>query len=129
MKLSQKQRIFTRNIGCLIEYAYQEGIELTLGEAHRTESQGLLNFFGYDVVKNGIGLLDLVKRKRTSWTTHSLHLSRMAVDFNFFIGGDLTYRKEDIQILGDYWESLHLKNRWGGNFEKTLDTPHFEMQL
>ena len=128
MKLSEKQQIFSLNVACLIQYAHALGIGLTFGEAHRTESQGLLNFFGYDVVKHGIGLLSLVKRKRTSWTTHSLHLSRLAVDFNFFINGELTYKKEDLQELGDYWESLHENNRWGGNWENTVDTPHFEMK-
>ena len=47
MKLSEQQQIFTHNIGLLISYAYQLNIGLTLGEAHRTASQILLNYFGY----------------------------------------------------------------------------------
>lgn len=133
MTLGQRQRIFTRNIGCLIEYAYSIGIELTFGEAERTPSQVLLNYFGYDVVLVDKKLV-LKKRNPTSKTLNSKHPDRLAVDFNFFINGKLTYKYEDIKPLGDYWESLHDDNTWGGDFNKNgiadgfMDTPHFEMQ-
>lgn len=35
MTLGEKQRLFTRMVGLLIEYAYQNGYELTLGDAYR----------------------------------------------------------------------------------------------
>lgn len=35
MTLGQKQRHFTRLVGLLIEYAYQQGYELTFGDAYR----------------------------------------------------------------------------------------------
>lgn len=111
MKLSEKQRIFTRNIACLIEYAYSVNIELTFGHAWRS--------------------LDDQKRLKAegkSKTLKSKHLDRLAVDFNFFINGNLTYEKDKLIILGNYWESLNELNRWGGNFKSFLDTPHFEMQ-
>jgi len=132
MKLSEKQIVFTKNIGCLIEYAYSIGIELTFGEAHRTRSQILLNYFGFDVVHEGRNLT-LSKRGRTSRTLNSLHGDRLAVDFNFFIGGRLTYSYNEIKPLGDYWESLNEKNGWGGDFNKNdkadgfVDVPHFQM--
>jgi hypothetical protein len=31
--------------------------------------------------------------------------------------------------LGAYWESLHPKNRWGGNFKSLVDCPHFERNV
>ncbi|NRA92176.1 MAG: M15 family metallopeptidase [Psychroserpens sp.] len=117
MKLSQKQRIFTRNIGCLIEYSYHIDIELTFGHAWRSlEEQKRL------------------KKEGKSKTLKSKHLDRLAVDFNFFINGKLTYDYHKIKPLGDYWESLHPDNRWGGDWNKNnkkdgfIDTPHFEMQ-
>ena len=62
MSLSQTQRIFTRNIGCLINYAYDVlEIEMTFGEAHRTNSQMLLNYFGYKVERGGSLGIRLVK--------------------------------------------------------------------
>jgi len=138
MKLSEKQQIFTYHIACLIHYAFDvHGIRMTLGEAHRTKSQALLYYFGYEVVKGGVLGIKLVKAVKKSWTLDSLHPDRLAVDFNFFIDGKLTYKYEDIKPLGDYWVSLDPKNRWGGDFKKrgrkpdedeTIDTPHFERQ-
>lgn len=134
MRLSERQRIFTKNIGELILYAYSIGVELTFGEAFRTQSQVYLNFFGYKVVKGGLLGVRLVKVRKLSKTLYSRHQDRLAVDFNFFIDNRLTYEFEDVKPLGDYWESLHPDNRWGGDFNGNdkkdgfVDTPHFEMK-
>ena len=129
MSLSAKQRIFTRNIGCLIEYAYHIDIELTIGEGHRTASQILLNYYGYEVIEKN-GTIELKKSRQLSKTLFSKHADRLAIDFNFFINGKLTYDKNKIAPLGEYWKSLHPDNRWGGDFKSfqpSGDTPHFEM--
>ena len=111
MKLSEQQRIFTLNISKLINYAYSIDIHLTFGHAWRdSETQKRL-------VNQG-----------KSKTMNSYHQKRLAVDFNFFINGKLTYNKHKICVLGKYWESLHELNRWGGNFKTFTDTPHFEMR-
>lgn len=135
MKLSEQQRIFSKNIGCLIIYAYESlGIELTFGEAYRTRSQILLNYFGFKVVKGGVLGIKIIRSRKLSKTLNSLHADRLAVDFNFFIDGQLTYDFYLIKPLGDYWVSLHPQNVWGGDFNKDgkkngfIDTPHFEMQ-
>ena len=118
MRLSQYQRIFTLNISKLIAFAYGKGIELTFGEAYRTTEQQLL------YVQSG-----------KSKTMNSRHLKRLAVDFNFFVKGNLTYKWDDVKIIGDYWESLHPQNRWGGDWNNNekkdgfIDTPHFEMNV
>jgi len=136
MKLSEKQQVFTENIGKLIAFAYEKEIKLTFGEAHRTQSQGLLNFFGFIVERDGNSIKlsksrklsnTLSKSRKLSNTLNSLHLNRLAVDFNFFINGKLTYDKSKLIALGEYWESLNPNNKWGGNFKSFLDTPHFEM--
>ena len=109
MKLSEKQQVFVRNVACLIQYAETLEIGLTFGHAWRSlEEQKRL------------------KAEGKSQTLNSKHLDRLAVDFNFFINGKLTYDKHKLQALGNYWESLHDDNNWGGNW-KFLDTPHFEM--
>jgi len=118
MKLSEQQRIFTRNIARLVYYAYQNGFELTFGEAFRTNEQQMI------YVQTG-----------KSKTMNSNHLKRLAVDFNVFVNNQLTYDWECIKILGDYWETLHKDNRWGGDWNKNdikdgfIDTPHFEMNV
>ncbi len=118
MHLSEKQRVFTLNISRLIAKGYALGLEMTFGEAYRTIEQQML------YVQTG-----------RSHTMNSNHLRRLAVDFNFFKNGHLTYRWEDIKPLGDYWESLDPANRWGGDWNKNnkkdgfIDTPHFEMNV
>ena len=116
MKLSEQQQIFTLNIGKLIKYAHLMGFGLTFGHAWRSieEQERLFN----------AGL---------SKTLDSQHQKRLAVDFNVFLGGRLCLDWETIKILGDYWESLHPNNRWGGDWNGNdrrdgyLDTAHFEM--
>lgn len=118
MSLSQQQIVFTDNVGKLIAYANEICIGLTFGEAYRTKEQQRI----------------YVNRDKSK-TMNSKHLKRLAVDFNFFIDGNLTYDWEDIKPLGDYWESLNPKNRWGGDWNNNeikdgfIDTPHFEMNL
>ena len=118
MSLSQEQRIFTKNVGKLIAFAYEKGIELTFGEAYRTSEQQ-----------------QIYLRTGKTKTMNSNHLRRLAVDFNFFKNGILTYDWKEVKVIGDYWESLHPKNRWGGDWNKNnikdgfLDTPHFEMNI
>tara|TARA_R110001592_G_scaffold61875_1_gene189129 strand:- start:358 stop:747 length:390 start_codon:yes stop_codon:yes gene_type:complete len=129
MSLNKEQFEFTKDVASLIVYANLLGIDLTFGEAHRTNSQVLLNFFGYKVVKGGILGIKLVKSKKLSKTLNSNHLKRLAVDFNFFINGKLTYDKHKLAELGQFWESLNPKNRWGGNFKSFTDTPHFERNI
>lgn len=132
-KLSEIQREFTQHVGMLIAFAYNcTDIELTLGEAHRTQSQILLNYFGFKVVKGGVLGIKLLKSRKLSRTLRSSHANRLAIDFNFFIQGQLTYDFHIVKVLGDYWESLHEDNVWGGDFNKNdkkdgfVDTPHFE---
>jgi len=134
MRLSTQQAIFTKNTSKLIEYATSIGIDLTYGEVYRTRSQILLNYFGYKVVKGGLFGIKLQKSRKLSKTLLSSHANRLAVDFNHFIEGELTYDWDKIKQLGDYWESLHLANVWGGDFNKNgikdgfIDVPHYEMR-
>jgi len=112
MSLSIQQQIFTQNVAKLILKANSLGINLTLGEAFRTEYQQAEHI-----------------RTGKSNTMNSNHLRRLAVDFNFFIKGELVYKHPFITELGDYWETLHPANRWGGNFRVFKDAPHFEMNV
>lgn len=112
MKLSSHQRLFTKHISMLIDFAYVRGIELTFGEAYRTQYQQ-----------------DEYLRTNKTKVKHSNHMDRLAVDFNFFINGRLTYDKDKLVLLGAYWESLDKLNRWGGNYVSFTDTPHFERHI
>ena len=104
MTLGAKQRLFTRLVAQLIDYAYSQGFELTFSEAYRTPEQAALN------AKSGSGI------------SNSLHTKRLAVDLNLFIGGVYQDKSEAYRPLGEFWESLG--GSWGGRFSKP-DGNHF----
>lgn len=126
MTLREKQSIFALNVSKLISYAYENGFEITLGEAQRTLDQQRLYFEGYTLLKVE-SKLKLAKTSHKSKTLHSKHLKKLAIDLNVFKDGVYLLNKKDIQKLGDYWESLDSRNAWGGNFKTFLDVPHFQM--
>jgi len=124
MRLSEHQRIFSHHIAKLIIFAYDNGIELTFGEGYRTIDQQSLYYHGKSI-KEDDGTLQLIDSKKRTKTMRSKHLERLAVDFNFFINGKLTYKLEDVRILGEYWESLDERNE-SGMFWNFYDAPHFQ---
>jgi len=87
----------------LIEYAYQNGYELTFGDAYRDPR-----------VHGAVG------QKKSYSAASSLHKERLAVDFNLFKDGKYLTRSKDYAPPGEYWESLG--GAWGGRFN---DGNHF----
>ena len=96
MKLSEKQFKFTRAIGFLIKFAFENGYFLTFGDAFRDS-------------RCKYGHKD------------SLHRKRLAVDFNLFIGGE--YIRDG---TNDAWIVLHKEwTRLGGAPMIKKDANHF----
>jgi peptidoglycan L-alanyl-D-glutamate endopeptidase CwlK len=112
MTITDHQWQFLQHVSELIRFAALSGIKLTGGELWRTQEQQ-----------------EWYVDKGLSKTIDSNHLKRMAIDFNFFIDGKLTYNHQQIKKLGEFWESLSHFNRWGGNFKSFKDTPHFERHI
>ena len=100
MTLGAKQRRFTECIGKLISWAYENGFELTFGDAYRSPEQAAAN------AKAGTGI------------SASVHTVRLAVDFNLFVDGAFQASTDAHKPLGDYWRSLDPDARWGGDFPK-----------
>jgi hypothetical protein len=105
MSLSNVQQDFTYDIGCLIRWAYDQGYELTFGDAYRSPAAH------GDMGEQG--------PYGKAWSAHK---QRLAVDFNLFIDGEWQQSTEAFRPLGEFWESLHTDNVWGGNFQ---DGNHF----
>lgn len=105
-RLGTKQRIFSRMIADLILFAYENGYELTFGDAYRDH-----RVFG----KPGV--------KRAYSAASSLHKERLAVDFNLFKNGKFLTATEDHRELGEYWESIG--GTWGGRFN---DGNHYSVE-
>lgn len=128
LTLVQHQQIFSQNVAMLILKANSLGINLTFGEAYRTQDQQELYFYGKSVRPEDYRL-ELISVNKRSNTMFSNHLKRLAIDFNFFISGVYTFTDPLISELGNYWESLDPLNRWGGNFKDFYDVPHFERNI
>ncbi len=110
MTLGEQQRLFTKLVAQLIDWAYrQPGMQLTFGEAYRTPEQAAWN------AAHGKGI------------AASLHISRLAIDLNVFIGGEYHTDVRAYSTLGEYWKGLHPLCRWGGDF-KSGDANHFSME-
>jgi hypothetical protein len=107
MTLGEQQRIFTKNIMLLIQFAYNSGYELSFGDAFRDA-----RVHGEYGVKRGYS------------AANSFHKLRLAVDLNLFKDGVYQVHTRYHKPLGDFWESLHELNRWGGRFN---DGNHYEM--
>ena len=105
MTLGEKQRLFTRMLSDLIRHAYDQGYELTLGEAYRTPEQAALN------AAKGTGI------------ANSLHTVRLAIDLNLFRDGKFLTSTEDHRPLGEWWESIG--GAWGGRFK---DGNHYSLE-
>ena len=106
MTLGNKQRHFTRLVGLLIEWAYQNGYELTFGDAYRDPR-----------LHGEMGV------KKSYSSAKSNHKIRLAVDFNLFKDGVWLQKTEDFAAMGKYWESLG--GTWGGRFN---DGNHFSLE-
>lgn len=106
MTLREKQCEFTLMIAVLITWAYEQGYELTFGEAYRTAEQAAWN------AARGIGIVS------------TLHTKRLAVDFNLFIKGVYQTTTEAYKPMGLKWESMG--GSWGGRFTRP-DGNHFSL--
>lgn len=106
MTLGQKQRKFTRMIADLILFAYEQGYELTFGDAFRDPR-----------VHGAVG------EKKSYSSANSLHKERLAIDLNLFKDGRFLSQSEDHRPLGEYWESLG--GSWGGRFK---DGNHYSLE-
>lgn len=106
MTLGEKQRKFTLMIAKLIQWAYEQGYELTVGDAYRDP-----RLHGQVGEKKGYG------------ASGSLHKERLAMDLNLFKDGKFLTATEDHKPLGEKWESMG--GSWGGRFE---DGNHYSLE-
>jgi len=104
--LRQTQSLFVRLKAKLIVFAYDHGYELTDGEAWRSPEEAKR------LAKLGVGI------------QNSLHIKKLAQDFNLFKDGRFLSSTESHRLLGEYWEKQHKLCRWGGRWK---DGNHYEM--
>ena len=102
MSLRNEQSIFAYHVSRLIQFAYENGFELTIGEALRTPEMAEIH------ASRGTGI------------KNSNHTRKLAIDLNLFDGstGEYLSSSDDHDKLGQYWKSLDPQNVWGGDFSR-----------
>jgi hypothetical protein len=132
MSLSSEQESFAVDIAKLIFFIEAEPfIRARLGEGYRTEYQQK------EHVRRG--------RSKTMDSSHRERLGQdLEFDFKFppmeswqwFGLMNPVHAERYLREIGKYWESLHPRNVWGGNFDKDftrpdkwLDLGHFERRI
>lgn len=88
MTLRQRQAKFVRMVALLINYATDQGYELSFGDAFAT----------------------------TGHIEDSFHYKRLAIDLNLFRNGIYLTKTEDHMPLGVFWEAIG--GSWGGRFSR-----------
>lgn len=133
MGLVSEQAKFLFDVGRLIAKIEESGLLATPGEMYRTDLQAWVNSRPSDseliIMHPDKSLHRWTSKVGGVGSAASLHCRRLAVDFNFFIkNGEIpTSKRELLEPLGAFWESLDPKNRWGGNFKsRPGDVYHFE---
>jgi hypothetical protein len=112
MSLVKLQQEFTLAIAELINYATMRGYGLTFGDAYRDPRA-----HGEFGEKDGYS------------ASKSVHKKRLAVDFNLFVDGNFVMKGDHPAYvdIGEQWEKMHEKARWGGRFKKG-DANHFSFE-
>lgn len=108
MTLGKMQRKFPPMVVKLITWAYEQGYELTFGDAFRDP-----RVHGFVGQKVGYG------------HRNSAHKQKLAIDLNLFKDGEYLTSTEDHRPLGEYWESIG--GSWGGRFTKP-DGNHYSLE-
>ncbi|MDQ3796278.1 MAG: N-acetylmuramidase domain-containing protein [Pseudomonadota bacterium] len=113
MNLVREQAAFLQDIGKLIQHASRCGFIVTGGELERKPE-----------------LQEIYVKTGRNKTMDSPHLRKCAIDLNFFADRngklELIYEISLLQPIGNYWEALDPKNRWGGNWRTFRHLTHFE---
>ena len=109
MTLRQRQSKFARLIPRLIDFAYEQGYEITFGDAWAFNLWSIINLI-LDVLPENL-------EKKVRSRTHKLssfHYDRLAIDLNLFKDGKFLTSTKAHTPLGIYWESLDPDCTWGG---------------
>ena len=105
MSKVNEQWLFLQDVAKLIIFIADNKLVATGGELWRTAEQQAI------YVKKGL-----------SKTMQSKHLERLAIDLNFIDHGKIIDCPDNV---GDFWESLCIKNEWGGRWH-FRDLGHFQ---
>ncbi len=106
MSIGSKQRKFSLMIAKLIVWIYEQGYEVSFGDAYRDPR-----------------LHGAIGEKKAYGHKNSNHKNRLAVDLNLFRDGKYLSSTESHKPVGEKWESMG--GTWGGRFN---DGNHYSLE-
>jgi len=106
MNLGQKQEQFSRMIVQLMQWAFDHGYEIRMGDAFR------------DARVHGV-----IGEKKGYGKANSCHKSKLALDINLVKNGEFIQTTEGHTELGEEWERMG--GSWGGRFN---DGNHYSLE-
>ena len=113
MTLREAQSAFAKQFAEFVVWLYEQGYEVTFGEAQRTDEMAEL----------------YLKQGKSKSGKNSLHCKKLAFDIFIFKDGKLLEDKASLSDIGAKWESMDAMNSWGGFFKGFYDYPHFSRGL
>ena len=117
--LRQKQSEFARMLPLLIQFAIQQGYEVTLGDAWAFNFWPIVTLINRFLSRNRLkGLKARIHSRK------SFHYKRLAIDLNLFKNGKYLRSTKAHQPLGEFWETIG--GTWGGRF-KSPDGNHYSL--
>ena len=126
MSLKAMQTAFTEDLARLIVWANEQpGYSVRIDQVKRTIDQQILYYFGVtvNVLRGEFPILAEGRKRSNALGWSSPHVERRAGDLLLDVDGKYQMKTEAYAALGEYWESLHPNNVWGGRFK---DGNHFE---
>ncbi len=109
LSLGQRQELFMECLSKLLVWLIANGYKIRGGELQRDPRIAQMNNV------NGTGI------------SNSLHIDKLAIDLNLFLGGRALVDSADHAPAGAYWKTLHELCAWGGDFAKP-DGNHYSVR-
>jgi D-alanyl-D-alanine carboxypeptidase-like protein len=106
-ELGEKQRLFAKLVGDLLQHIYLEGYECTLDWVYRPPE--VAQYYA----SLGIGI------------RNSLHILKLAIDLNLFRNDVWLRSSDEHRPIGEWWEKQHILCRWGGRWG---DGNHYSLE-
>ena len=120
MNLNALQFEFSRNVPALVLHIYEQDYTCSYGDTWAFNLWPVINLL--ERIGTNEKLVKFLRSK--THKINSLHYKRLAIDINLFHNGTYLTKTSDHKFAGDFWESLHIQNRWGGRYR---DGNHYEL--
>jgi hypothetical protein len=120
-----------------LQYEFVKDVISLLCFAQNLCEEGVYDRFVIGEVWRQPEMQRILKDRGFSKTLYGRHQDKLAIDLFFWMNGrilaNVPRNKPHLQDMGDFWESRHPMNEWGGNWYHKqgdfIDLPHYERSV